>query len=106
MYVGSCIFADLTICSGPGGGAAQTFGAVLSLSETGSTLAVGTALREQRCRPHRRAVEQHVSSDSGAVWLYRAFDDGTAPTRYQPALTVRGTSRRLACEAQSIKFAA
>jgi len=55
---------------GPGGGAAQTFGVVLSLSETGSTLAVGQPLESSDAVGIDAAWNNTRRAQSGAVWLY------------------------------------
>jgi hypothetical protein len=55
---------------GPGGGAAQTFGAVVSLSETGSTLAVGQPLESSDAAGIDAAWNNTRRAQSGAVWLY------------------------------------
>jgi len=55
---------------GPGGGSAQTFGAVLSLSETGATLAVGQPLESSDAVGIDAAWNNTRRVQSGAVWLY------------------------------------
>jgi len=55
---------------GPGGGAAQAFGAVLSLSETGTTLAVGQPLESSDAVGIDAAWNNTRRAQSGAVWLY------------------------------------
>ena len=55
---------------GPGGGAAQTFGAVVSLSETGTTLAVGQPLESSDAAGIDAAWNNTRRAQSGAVWLY------------------------------------
>jgi hypothetical protein len=55
---------------GPGGGVAQTFGAVVSLSETGTTLAVGQPLESSDAVGIDAAWNNTRRSQSGAVWLY------------------------------------
>ena len=55
---------------GPSGGAAQTFGAALSLSETGSTLAVGQPLESSDAVGIDGAWNNTRRAQSGAVWLY------------------------------------
>jgi hypothetical protein len=55
---------------GAGGGAAQTFGAALSLSETGATLAVGQPLESSDAVGIDAAWNNTRRAQSGAVWLY------------------------------------
>jgi hypothetical protein len=55
---------------GPGGSAAQTFGAALSLSDTGSALAVGQPLESSDAVGVDGAWNNTRRAQSGAVWLY------------------------------------
>jgi hypothetical protein len=55
---------------GPGGAAAQTFGAALALSETGTTLAVGQPLESSDAIGIDAAWNNTRRAQSGAVWLY------------------------------------
>jgi hypothetical protein len=55
---------------GAGGGAAQTFGAVVSLSEIGTTLAVGQPLESSDAVGIDSAWNNTRRAQSGAVWLY------------------------------------
>jgi hypothetical protein len=55
---------------GAGGGAAQTFGTALSLSETGTTLAVGQPLESSDAVGIDAAWNNTRRAQSGAVWLY------------------------------------
>ncbi len=54
----------------PNYAASQTFGAALSLSETGTTLAVGQPLESSDARGIDGAWNNTRRSQSGAVWLY------------------------------------
>jgi hypothetical protein len=55
---------------GPGGGAAQTFGSAVALSETGTTLAVGQPLESSDAVGIDAAWNNTRRAQSGAVWLY------------------------------------
>jgi len=56
--------------AGAGGGVSQTFGAALSLSQSGSTLAVGQPLESSDAAGIDGAWNNTRRSQSGAVWLY------------------------------------
>ncbi|HEV7606265.1 MAG TPA: hypothetical protein VGO61_02965 [Steroidobacteraceae bacterium] len=56
--------------AGAGGSPAQTFGVALSLSETGTTLAVGQPLESSDAVGIDGAWNNARRSQSGAVWLY------------------------------------